>query len=142
MRYKVTKEQYEMLLSARDNWPRKLNQGTQDPGCVFVYLARNANFLRSSEDIRWFDAYIYYGIPRDLSNEWIQKNDKTYLLGRIGRSRAMKKIFKKFLDNVEVITEEEFLDNLKVIPEKKGFAHSQASLDDYIEKEELALVGK
>ncbi len=118
--YQVTPQQYERLISARDNWPERLSAKRnymEGNGCVDVYLARHAGIETSGSDkLSSFESEglqeisRFYGIPLTTVWEWAIINDfygfSVILPIRSLRerkvARKMRKEFDKFLQEVAV----------------------------------------
>ncbi len=134
MKYKVTDDQYNHLIRARDNWPENLNgmifdkDIRDDPGCTLVYLGQmmEQRPYPYNSELRLKNISEYYGIPKVMLCGFIFKNDFFYLFGRKKRARGMLATFNKFLDNVEVISDKVAYENKeRSIEEKVGY-----SIDD------------
>ncbi len=117
MRYRVTPEQYEELIKARDNWPEKLSylwRGLFGGRCAIGYLTFISGL--KDEDVKggFFGPEIFkkqgleklsqiYGIPKDIFDNLYYKNLKAS--GSRVRSEVVLMAFRNFLNNVELIYE-------------------------------------
>ena len=128
----VTPRQYDNLLNARDNWPKKLTCGVgleddSSEGCTVVYLAQNSgvsneaiknSFFYSSIGISKKSAEIVeevYGIDEDLQEDIAHLNDylkTSRFFENRSRAKKMKRVFNNLIDNVETVKPKE------VVPER------------------------
>ena len=123
----VTSEQYLNLISARNNWPRRLSyqQGSDEdgePGCGDVFLARHAGVIpgniidysdqRDITGITW-EAELaieeHYGLDRGAQASIASENDgpQYRFNAERRRAKAMKRKFGYLIDHGVIVVDPE-----------------------------------